>query len=64
MFYSVMGATVGVVAAHIAGFFFGRNKAEDVDLELISPCIRRFQKSNYLSVKLDETILKSSNEKS
>ncbi|KAH8313392.1 hypothetical protein KR067_005180, partial [Drosophila pandora] len=54
MFYSVMGATVGVVTAHIAGFFFGRNKAEDVDFELISPCIRRFQKSNYLSVKLDE----------
>ncbi|KAH8382222.1 hypothetical protein KR009_002452 [Drosophila setifemur] len=63
MFYCLMGATVNVVCSYIAGFFFGRNKAEDVDIELLSPCIRRFQKSNYLSVELDENNLKSSNEK-
>ncbi|KAH8362792.1 hypothetical protein KR084_001103 [Drosophila pseudotakahashii] len=64
MFYSVMGATVGVTTAHLAGFIFGRNKAEDVDIELLSPVILGFQKSTYSSVKLDENTLKSFNEKS
>jgi len=59
-----MGAAVGVTAAHLAGFIFGRNKAEDVDLELISPAIRVFYKSSYTSVKLDDNTLKSFNEKS
>nr|XP_036675381.1 sodium-coupled monocarboxylate transporter 1 isoform X2 [Drosophila suzukii] len=64
MLYSSMGAVVGVTAAHLAGFIFGRNKAEDVDLELISPAIRVFYKSSYTSVKLDDNTLKSFNEKS
>ncbi|XP_033165303.1 sodium-coupled monocarboxylate transporter 1 isoform X2 [Drosophila mauritiana] len=63
MFYSVMGAAVGVITAHLAGFVFGRNTADDVDIELLSPCIRRFQKSSYSSVKLDENTLKSFNAK-
>ncbi|KRK04422.1 sodium-coupled monocarboxylate transporter 1 isoform X3 [Drosophila yakuba] len=63
MFYSVMGAAVGVITAHLAGFVFGRNTADDVDIELLSPCIRRFQKSSYASVKLDENTLKSFNAK-
>lgn len=63
MFYSVMGAAVGVIIAHLAGFVFGRNTADDVDIELLSPCIRRFQKSSYSSVKLDENTLKSFNAK-
>ncbi|KAH8294033.1 hypothetical protein KR054_007652, partial [Drosophila jambulina] len=54
MLYSTMGATVAVITAHLAGFIFGRNKPEDVDIDLLSPCIRRFQKANYTSVKLDE----------
>lgn len=58
MLYSTMGASVSLVIAHLAGFVFGRNKPEDVDMDLLSPCIRRFQKPNYASVKLDETILK------
>ncbi|XP_020798579.1 sodium-coupled monocarboxylate transporter 1 isoform X2 [Drosophila serrata] len=64
MLYSTMGATVAVITAHLAGFIFGRNKPEDVDIDLLSPCIRRFHKINYTSVKLDETILKVPNEKS
>ncbi|XP_036675381.3 sodium-coupled monocarboxylate transporter 1 isoform X2 [Drosophila suzukii] len=64
MLYSSMGAAVGVTAAHLAGFIFGRNKADDVDLELISPAIRVFYKSSYTSVKLDDNTLKSFNEKS
>ncbi|XP_017129024.1 sodium-coupled monocarboxylate transporter 1-like isoform X4 [Drosophila elegans] len=64
MFYSVMGALVGVTTAHLAGFVFGRNKADDVDIDLLSPCIRGFQKATYSSVNLDENILKSFNEKS
>ncbi|XP_043064896.1 sodium-coupled monocarboxylate transporter 1 isoform X2 [Drosophila ficusphila] len=64
MFYSVMGTIVGVTCAHLAGFIFGRNKPEDVDADLLSPCIRGFQKSSYVSVKLNENNLKSFNEKS
>ncbi|KAI8045901.1 hypothetical protein M5D96_002090 [Drosophila gunungcola] len=64
MFYSVMGAFVGVTTAHLAGFVFGRNKADDVDIDLLSPCIRGFQKATYSSIKLDENALKSFNEKS
>ncbi|XP_037714192.1 sodium-coupled monocarboxylate transporter 1 isoform X4 [Drosophila subpulchrella] len=64
MLYSCMGAAVGVTAAHLAGFIFGRNKVEDVDLELISPAIRGFYKSSYTSVKRDDNTLESFNEKS
>ncbi|XP_037714178.1 sodium-coupled monocarboxylate transporter 1 isoform X3 [Drosophila subpulchrella] len=64
LFYTVMGGTVGVIAGHLAGFIFGRNKAGDVEDDLLSPCIRRFQKSRYTSVSLHENSIRSSNEKS
>ncbi|XP_016988406.1 uncharacterized protein LOC108050986 [Drosophila rhopaloa] len=64
MLYCAMGAIVSVTTAHLAGFIFGRNKAEDVDIDLLSPCIRGFQKASYFSVKLDENTLKRFNEKS
>ncbi|XP_070072888.1 sodium-coupled monocarboxylate transporter 1-like isoform X3 [Drosophila takahashii] len=54
MFYTIMGCTVGVIAGHLAGFVFGRNKAGDVADELLSPCIRKFQKPKYSSVNQKE----------
>ncbi|KQS52246.1 sodium-coupled monocarboxylate transporter 1 isoform X2 [Drosophila erecta] len=63
MFYCFIGAAVGVITAYLAGFVFGRNTADDVDVELLSPCIRGFHKSSYASVKLDENTLKSFNAK-
>ncbi|EDV42912.2 uncharacterized protein Dana_GF16785 [Drosophila ananassae] len=59
LLYTVIGGTVGVAAAYIAGFFFGRNKAGEVDLDLLSPCVRRFQKQKYSSVELDEKRVKN-----
>ncbi|EDW34022.1 GL21802 [Drosophila persimilis] len=47
MFYSLIGSAVAVVVAQLAGFFFGRNDPKDVDPDLLSPCIRRFYKTNY-----------------
>nr|XP_036675380.1 sodium-coupled monocarboxylate transporter 1 isoform X1 [Drosophila suzukii] len=64
LFYTVMGGTVGVIAGHLAGFIFGRNKAGDIEDDLLSPCIRRFQKSRYTSVNLHDNSIISSNEKS
>ncbi|KAI8045300.1 hypothetical protein M5D96_001480 [Drosophila gunungcola] len=64
MFYTVMGGTVGVIVGHLAGFIFGRNKPDDVEDELLSPCMRRFRKSMYSSVSLNENSIKSPDEKS
>ncbi|XP_022209730.2 sodium-coupled monocarboxylate transporter 1 isoform X2 [Drosophila obscura] len=64
MYYSMIGAVVSVVVAQLAGFFFGRNTPEDVDPELLSPCIRGFYKTNYASVQLEENTLTNFNEKS
>ncbi|XP_017079737.2 sodium-coupled monocarboxylate transporter 1 isoform X2 [Drosophila eugracilis] len=64
MFYSVLGALIAVTVAHLAGSVFGRNKDDDVDIDLLSPCVRGFQKSNYSSVKLNENTLKNVTEKS
>ncbi|XP_036675380.3 sodium-coupled monocarboxylate transporter 1 isoform X3 [Drosophila suzukii] len=64
LFYTVMGGTVGVIAGHLAGFIFGRNKAGDIEDDLLSPCIRRFQNSRYTSVNLHDNYIGSSNEKS
>lgn len=64
MFYTVLGGLVGVGVAHLAGFVFGRNKDGAVDPELLSPCIRKRQKTQYSSVSVDENTLKDSTEKS
>ncbi|XP_070142744.1 sodium-coupled monocarboxylate transporter 1 isoform X3 [Drosophila kikkawai] len=64
MFYTVMGGWVAVGTAHLAGCFFGRNKDGSVDPELLSPCMRKHQKSNYSSVSLDENTLKEATDKS
>ncbi|XP_070135189.1 sodium-coupled monocarboxylate transporter 1-like [Drosophila bipectinata] len=49
LWYTVIGGAVAVAAGYIAGFFVGRNKAGEVDLKLLSPCIRRFQKQKHPS---------------
>ncbi|EDW98684.2 sodium-coupled monocarboxylate transporter 1 isoform X2 [Drosophila yakuba] len=63
MFYTAMGGALSVIVGHLAGFIFGRNKPGDVEDDLLSPCIRRFQKSKYSSVNLNENSLRSSDEK-
>ncbi|XP_043656547.1 sodium-coupled monocarboxylate transporter 1-like isoform X3 [Drosophila teissieri] len=63
MFYTAMGGALSVIVGHLAGFIFGRNKPGDVEDDLLSPCIRRFQKSKYASVNLNENSLRSSDEK-
>ncbi|XP_033165304.1 sodium-coupled monocarboxylate transporter 1 isoform X3 [Drosophila mauritiana] len=63
MFYTLMGGTLSVIVGHLAGFIFGRNKPGDVEDDLLSPCIRRFHKSKYSSVNLNENSLRSSDEK-
>ncbi|XP_039490994.1 sodium-coupled monocarboxylate transporter 1-like isoform X2 [Drosophila santomea] len=63
MFYTSMGGALSVIVGHLAGFIFGRNKPGDVEDDLLSPCIRRFQKSKYSSVNLNEYSLRISDEK-
>ncbi|XP_043064897.1 sodium-coupled monocarboxylate transporter 1 isoform X3 [Drosophila ficusphila] len=64
MFYTVMGGTLGVIVGHLAGFVFGRNKPDDVEDDLLSPCARRFRNRNYSSVNLNENSGIGSPEKS
>ncbi|XP_003736692.3 sodium-coupled monocarboxylate transporter 1 isoform X2 [Drosophila pseudoobscura] len=63
MFYSLIGSAVAVVVAQLSGFFFGRNDPKDVDPDLLSPCIRRFYKTNYATVQLEENTLTNFNDK-
>lgn len=65
MSYTLISSLVGVICALLAGFLFGWVSLEDVDVELLAPCVRRFYRThNYGSIQLTENVLKSDTQKS
>ncbi|KAH8310912.1 hypothetical protein KR044_003467 [Drosophila immigrans] len=64
MCYTLFSTAVGMICAYLSGFVFGFRELEDIDVELLAPCVRRFYRINYASVQLDDTVLKSGNQKS
>jgi len=64
MCYTLFSSAVGVISAYLSGYIFGFRELEEIDVELLAPCVRRFYRVNYTSVELDETQLKSGIQKS
>ncbi|KAM8705530.1 hypothetical protein ACLKA7_009912 [Drosophila subpalustris] len=64
MCYTFFSSAVGVISAYLSGFVFGFREHEDIDVELLAPCVRRFYRTKYTSVQLDDTRLKSVIQKS
>ncbi|KRG01432.1 sodium-coupled monocarboxylate transporter 1 isoform X3 [Drosophila mojavensis] len=59
MNYTLFSSLVGILAGLLSSLVFGRVELEDVDVDLLAPCMRRFYKSKYASVELNESTLKS-----
>jgi len=64
MCYTFISAAVGVIFAYLSGFIFGFRELEDIDVELLAPCVRRFYRVKYASIQLDDTLIKSDIRKS
>ncbi|XP_030373601.1 sodium-coupled monocarboxylate transporter 1 isoform X2 [Scaptodrosophila lebanonensis] len=54
LLYCTVGSALAIVIAQLSSLVFGQNKPGDIDIELLAPCIRRFHKTQYASVNLDE----------
>ncbi|XP_064554486.1 putative sodium-dependent multivitamin transporter isoform X4 [Drosophila montana] len=59
MNYTLFAAVVGIIFGHLSSFIFGRVALEDVDVELLAPCMRRFYRRKYASVETNESVVKS-----
>lgn len=59
MNYTLFAAIVGITFGHLSSFIFGRVALEDVDVELLAPCMRRFYRRKYASVETNESLVKS-----
>lgn len=59
MSYTLFSSLVGILAGLLSSLVFGRVELDQVDVELLAPCLRRFYKSKYASVELNESVLKS-----